>query len=102
MNTLVLSETHRPCSIEGVLGLSGYESLDSLICFTANGDNNFLSEGIVEKSILFVDQSKEYREGLLNVYHRKNAFPPFKLSRTPIEDADYFGRIILTINPYQE
>ena len=102
MNTLIRSESHRPCCSDGVLGLSGYTGVESIICFTANGDNNFLNEGIVETSVLFVDTAKECREGLLNVYRRANAETPFKVSRTPIDGAEYFGRIILTVNPYQE
>ena len=102
MNTLIRSQHHRPRINNDVIGLDGYANTDSVVCLIANEDNNFLNEGIVENSILFVDTAKEYREGSLSIYQLTNADTPFMLSRTPVGGAEYFGRIILTINPYRE
>lgn len=55
MNSITFSDKHPPCGYLGILGCNGYEKSESVVCLTANGDNNFLNEGIVEGSILFVD-----------------------------------------------
>ncbi|MEE1318008.1 MAG: hypothetical protein UHD05_00715, partial [Ruminococcus sp.] len=54
MTNQVLMEKHKPCYMKGVIGCGGYANTKSLVCMTANGDNNFVDEGIVENSILFV------------------------------------------------
>ena len=51
MSNIILSDKHIPCGYMGILGCYGYEVSDKIICLTANGDDNFLNEGIVEGSI---------------------------------------------------
>lgn len=51
MNSIAQSDNHVPCGYMGMLGCNGYEQIDGIICLIANGDNNFLNEGIVEGSI---------------------------------------------------
>ena len=69
------------------------------ITFTANGDNNFVQDGIVENSLLFIDKSKNYEKNGLNVY--KLPDEQYKLSKTNIEKADYIGRVIMVTNQYE-
>ena len=76
MNSIVLSDKHAPCGYMGILGCNGYEKTDSIICLTANGDNNFLNEGIVEGSILFIETRSKFQEGLLNVFKYKSDNSP--------------------------
>lgn len=85
MSNIILSDKHIPCGYMGILGCNGYEVSDKIICLTANGDDNFLNEGIVEGSILFVDTNGKYEEGLLNVFkYRSNISPQYKLSRNKV------------------
>lgn len=44
----------------GLLGFRGYLR-DGLFCVIANGDNNFLLQGIAEGSLLVVDRKKAYQ-----------------------------------------
>lgn len=101
MNSIVLSDKHVPCGSMGILGCNGYEETDSIICLTANGDNNFLNEGIVEGTILFIDTKSNFQDGLLNVFkYKKDISPKFKLSRIKIAGATYVGKVVMAINQY--
>lgn len=60
MKRTVHSNDHIPCGYLGVLGCNGYQNTDKVICMTATGDNNFLNEGIVEGTLLFIDTNGEY------------------------------------------
>lgn len=101
MNSIVLSDTHVPCGYMGMLGCNGYEQIDNTICLTANGDNNFLNEGIVEGSLLFIDTSSKYQEVLLNVFKFKaNISPQYKLSRNKVAGATFVGKVLMAINQY--
>ena len=53
MNSITFSDKHPPCGYLGILGCNGYEKSESVVCLTANGDNNFLNEGIVEGSMTY-------------------------------------------------
>jgi len=102
MTNQVLSEKHKPCYMKGVIGCGGYAITNSIVCMTANGDNNFIDEGIVENSILFVDTSESFIKGLLNVFKlQPNCSPQYKLSREEIPNASYFGKVIMAIKQYQ-
>ena len=57
MNNSVYEGAHAPCGYLGVLGCGGYKNTDQIICLTATGDNNFLSDGIVEGTI-HVDRTR--------------------------------------------
>ena len=96
--SVIYNDLHPPQKLRGFLGCCGYGSTD-LICLVTNGDNNFVKEGIVENSLLFIDKNKEYEGNKLNVYQ----FPDeqYKLSRALIERADYVGRVILVANQYE-
>jgi len=101
MNSIVLSDTHVPCGYMGILGCNGYEKADKIICLTANGDNNFLNEGIVEGSILFIETSSKFQEGLLNVFkYKSNISPQYKLSRNKVAGATFVGKVLMAINQY--
>ena len=70
MNSIVPREQLTPCGYMDILGCNGYDTRN-VVCVTANGDNNFLNEGIVEGTLLFVDTSEEYKAGQLNVFKFK-------------------------------
>lgn len=102
MNQLCCSEKHHPQMSHGVIGLGGflYSDMSSTFCLIANGDNNYLNEGIVLNSQLFIDPNAEFREGALNVFRQNDKQFPFKLSRTAFPAGEYAGRIFMTINHY--
>ena len=102
MNSITFSDKHPPCGYLGILGCNGYEKSESVVCLTANGDNTFLNEGIVEGSILLVDTGAEFQEGLLNVFKfRKDCSPRYKLSRNRIAGAAFVGKVLMAINQYR-
>ena len=84
MNSIAQSDNHVPCGYMGMLGCNGYEQIDGIICLIANGDNNFLNEGIVEGSILFIDTKSKFQQGLLNVFKFKSNISPQCLGRMVI------------------
>lgn len=85
----------------GILGCNGYEKTDSIICLTANGDNNFLNEGIVEGSILFIETRSKFQEGLLNVFkYKSDNSPQYKLSRNKVAGAAFVGKVLMAVNQY--
>ena len=101
MNSVVFSEKHVPCGYMGILGCNGYEGTDQIVCLLANGDNNFTSEGIVENSILFVNTTGGYMPGALNVFAEgSKGNESYVLSRNEIENAAYFGRVLMSVNQY--
>lgn len=102
MSNLILSDKHTPCGYGEILGCSGYGEVKNIVCMTANGDNNFLNEGIVKGSILFIDKDEKFQEGFLNVFkYKKKLSPQYKLSRTKIAGAAFFGKVIMTVNQYR-
>lgn len=99
MNRLILSEKHEPCIFKGVIGCGGYTSnSDSIFCLTVSGGENFLCDGITEKSILFVDRSLPYKENKLNVFRMDQG--EFVLSANHPFIECYSGRVILAFNQY--
>ncbi|NLA66533.1 MAG: hypothetical protein GX862_11610 [Leucobacter sp.] len=101
MSTLCDISKHAPCSLNGIVGCNCYSNTDSIICFIANGDNNFPNEGIVEKSILFVDSGGTFEAGKLNVFEQENHNPKFKISRTQLSDGRFIGRVVMCANQYK-
>lgn len=94
-------EDHAPYGYAGILGCGGYANTDKVICMTATGDKNFTAEGIVEGSILFIDTSSEYQNGLLNVFkYKASRNPQYKLSRRKIPQASYVGKVLMAVNQY--
>ena len=104
MNQLCYTEKHQPQSRYDVIGLGGFDPdrTEPVFCLLANDDNNFLNEGIVLNSQLFVDPNTEFREGALNVFRQKDDTYPFKLYRTVFPGGEFVGRIIMTVNYYGE
>ena len=96
--SVIYNELHQPKKSKDLLGCCGYSS-DDLFCLIANGDNNFVQEGIVENSLLFIDKNKDYDSNSLNVYMLSDE--QYKLSRTNIEKADYIGRVVMVTNQYE-
>jgi hypothetical protein len=94
----MITYKHEPAGYEDILGCSGYPNQESIACFLANGDNNFLNEGIVQNSLLYIDTKGRYEEGKLNVFDRSDEEPRFKVSRSKVKNAQFFGRVILIVN----
>ena len=101
MNTSVCSGNHIPCSYLGILGCGVYKNTEQIICMTATGDNNFLTDGIVEGTLLFIDTSSEFKSGLLNVF-KYNSYrsPQYKLSKRKVPKADYIGKVLMAVTQY--
>lgn len=102
MNLLCCSEKHKPQKLCDVIGLGGFsrKELSSVFCLIANDDNNYLNEGIVLNSLLFIDPTMDFREGALNVFRQNDEVFPFRLCRSQFPNAEYAGRIFMTINHY--
>ena len=80
---------------------NGYQNTDKVICMTATGDNNFLNEGIVEGTLLFVDTNGEYQKGQLNVFkYKAERTPQYKLSRRRVPQAAFVGKVLMAVNQY--
>ena len=95
MNSIAQSDNHVPCGYMGMLGCNGYEQTGDIICLIANGDNNFLNEGIVEGSILFIDTKSKFQQRLLNVFKFKsNISPQYKLSRNKSQEQLSVGKCL--------
>ena len=101
MNTIGVIVMHGSCCVIGIVGCDRHGSTGSIICLIANNDNNFLNEGIVEKSIIFLDTKGKYEPGKLNVFEREHEITKFKISRTQLPEAKFVGRIIMTANQYE-
>lgn len=99
MNRLTLSGKHNPCMLTDIIGCNGYTNKhENIYCLTANGNDGFLSDGIAEKSTLFIDMSLPYKENKLNVFRTSEG--KFMLSATRSFDGTYSGRVILAFNQY--
>ena len=82
MNTLCKVSKHSPCSVDGIIGCSGYSNVESIIC-------------------LFVDTKGTFENGKLNVFERKDCTPKLKISRVRLPDSKFIGRIIMCANQYE-
>ena len=101
MRSIVPREQLTPCGYMDILGCNGYNTKD-VVCVTANGDNNFIDEGIVEGSLLFIDTSEKYQPGQLNVFKfKEEVTPQLKLSRKRISGTTYFGKVLMSVNQYK-
>lgn len=101
MDNSIYEGSHAPCGYLGVLGCGGYTNTDHVICMTATGDNNFLADGIVEGTLLFIDTSSEYEKGLLNVFkYNSDRSPQYKLSKRKVPRAAYIGKVLMAVNQY--
>ena len=97
----IASDKYCPCKHKNIIGVFDKKHGRDLVCLIANDDNNFLKEGIVEGSLLFVDRNEEYIDGSLNVFEfNDNREPKYKLSRTIVNDASYIGKVMITMNQY--
>lgn len=101
-NVLNNYEQHPLVFSHGVLGFQSFPGTD-LFCVPANGDNNFLSYGIVENTLLIVDRKKLFWETALNIFQTaqmSHGAAQLKLSSVWLADASYVGRVILSANLY--
>ena len=95
-------EKHPPSTMKDIVGCKGYSNTKSLICLLANGDDNFLSDGIVENSILFIDTTALFEDGLLNVFkYPYDNSPQYKLSKVYLADLTFVGKVVMSIKQYQ-
>ena len=102
MTVLNNYEQHPLVFLHGVLGFQGYPETD-LFCVPANGNNNFLSYGIVENSLLIVSRKEPFAPTALNVFQISQAShgkAQLKLSPVWLADASYVGCVILSANLY--
>ncbi len=80
MNSIIAKEKLMPAAYFDILGCRGFDNTEDIVCMTANSDNNFLNEGIVEGTLLFIDTGKTFEEGLLNVFkYDEETTPQYKL-----------------------
>lgn len=90
--------------MHGMICIQGYSSeTEKMFSVPANGDNKFLSYGIAENSLLLVDQNQPFEAGRLNIFRTSkiiNGQKQLKISLELLEDAQYVGRVVLTINHY--
>lgn len=101
MSNIVQSEKHAPCGYMDMLGINGYKDAKNVICLTANGDNNFIDDGIVKGSLLFVDTGAKFKKEQLNVFkYDANISPQYKLSKTKIAGASFIGKVLMAVNQY--
>ena len=101
MNQAIQIQEHAPASCMGILGCDGYPNADKIICLYASAHNNFISEGIVEGSLVFVDTDCDCLRGNLNVYRRLNCREPqYKLSRKEIPQAAFVGKVLMAVNQF--
>lgn len=102
MNSIVAKENMTPCGYYDILGCSGFMNTKHIVCMTANGDNNFVDEGIVEGTLLFIDTSQSFQKGLLNVLkYADGVEPQFKLSRKKLSGTTQYGKVVLAVNQYK-
>lgn len=101
MSKVSYSVTHAPYRYMGILGCGGYDPNSTIICLTANGENHYLKEGIVEGSLLFVDTNEVFRRGELNVFQTSSDEPKYKLARNKPRNSTYVGKVLMAVNQYQ-
>lgn len=75
------------------------ERQSTYIALIADNGNRFLSYGIVEGTILFVDLEIEYTKGELSCFVNKKK--EFKLSETELDGYEYVGRIVAARNEFE-
>ena len=101
MNTAALLEKHTPGKQFDIIGCSGYSNMNNIVCLTASADNNFIEEGIVQGTLLFVDKDSTYEKGKLNVFrYKRDRSPQYKLSRTKIPNGSFIGTVFMAVNQY--
>ena len=70
MNSITFSDKHPPCGYLGILGCNGYEKSESVVCLTANGDNNFLNEGMA--NLLGISEGSAYVDAIAHTESVRN------------------------------
>ena len=97
----IFTQKHAPGGCMGMLGCDGYQNTDKVICFYASAHNNFISDGIVEGSLVFVDTDCDCLRGNLNVYRRFDGREPqYKLSRKDVPQAAFVGKVVMAVNQF--
>lgn len=101
MSNTALLEQHTPCRQAGLIGCGGYAKTNNIICLTASNDNNYISDGIVQGTLLFVDTDGAYEKGKLNVFqYKRERNPQYKLSRTKVPKGTFIGTVFMAVNQY--
>lgn len=101
MNKKQIQPIYPPCYSENTLGCSGFRNTKNIVCLIVNDENNFIDNGIVEGSILFVNTKAIYKPDKINVYkYNEERQPQYKLSNGGEKDAKYFGRVVMAINQF--
>ena len=96
------TEKHAPFGYAGILGCGGYQNTTNVICMAVANTGEFITEGIVEGTLLFIDTNTEYQSGSLNVFkYKAERNPQYKLSKKRIPKASYIGKVLMAINQYQ-
>lgn len=95
-----MNQVHAPMGHMGVLGCGGYNT-DNVVCMVASAHNNFVCDGIVEGSLLFIDTASKCQRGNLNVYRYQNGRETeYKLSRKDVLQATFVGKVLMAVNQF--
>lgn len=97
-----LIQQHPLIFSQEILGFQGYSPEDMFSVF-ADGANNFLDYGIVEGSLLVVDQKIPFAEGKLCVFEtgrELNGQKHLKVSKISLDGLPYIGQIVMSVNLY--
>ena len=89
-------QKHLPTFNNGILGCDGFTNPENIKCLIADG-NKFLSSGIKNGSIVFVDTSQDCLTGELNVFQIKNTYI---ISNQKEPEQQYIGRVIMALTLY--
>ena len=101
MSQSICVNEHAPVGYMDVLGCGGYQNTDKVICMIASAHNNFVNDGIVEGTLIFIDTSCERQRGNLNVYqYQHGAQTRYKLSRKDLPHAAFIGKAVMAINQF--
>ena len=96
-----MNQVHAPMECMGILGCGGYSNAGNVVCMVASAHNNFISDGIVEGSLVFIDTDCECLRGNLNVYRYQNGrTTQYKLSRKDVLQATFVGKVIMAVNQF--
>ena len=96
-----MNQVHAPMECMGIVGGGGYGNTENVVCMVASAHNNFISDGIVEGSLIFIDTDCECQRGNLNVYRYQNGrTPQYKLSRKDVLQATFVGKVLMAVNQF--
>lgn len=86
-----------PSSADGILGIQGLTSKpENIFCLVADANGKFLSRGIVNGTLVYVDSDSAFAADNLNAYF--DVDKGYFLSSSEDKDALYAGKVIMTVN----